>query len=40
MGTKQNISIPVELPNIIAIAMSPFRDKEVLMYERKNVKPV
>jgi hypothetical protein len=39
-GTKENISIPVALPNIIARTLSPFGLKEVLMHEKKNVKPV
>jgi hypothetical protein len=40
MGTKQSISIPVVLPNIIARTMSPFNLKDVLMSAKKNVKPV
>jgi hypothetical protein len=39
-GTKQNISRPVALANIIARTLSPFRLEEVLMVEKKDVKPV
>jgi hypothetical protein len=39
-GTKQNISTPVALHSIIARTMSPFRLKEALMVEKKNVKPI
>jgi hypothetical protein len=39
-GTNKNIGTPVALPNIIVQTVSPFRLKEILMYEKKNVKPV